>query len=116
EAAISGRVDFLRGLKENVIMGRLIPAGTGMKRYRNVEVAYDNTARRKDEPEPDEFTALTGDGLNLDAQATTSIVMDDASGVMPDGMNIVEDMDDFAMSEVDVDEIGAGMDDSDDNF
>ena len=33
EAAISGRVDYLRGLKENVIVGRLIPAGTGMDRY-----------------------------------------------------------------------------------
>ncbi len=33
EAAISGKVDYLRGLKENVIVGRLIPAGTGMERY-----------------------------------------------------------------------------------
>ena len=36
EAAISGRVDHLRGLKENVIMGRLIPAGTGLKDYQAV--------------------------------------------------------------------------------
>jgi len=34
EASISGRVDFLRGLKENVIMGRLIPAGTGLMKYK----------------------------------------------------------------------------------
>jgi DNA-directed RNA polymerase subunit beta' len=34
EAAISGRVDYLRGLKENVIVGRLIPAGTGYLDYR----------------------------------------------------------------------------------
>src|SRR5881275_1907725 len=47
EAAISGRVDYLRGLKENVIMGRLIPAGTGMKYYRNVRVAPDATENRK---------------------------------------------------------------------
>ena len=47
EAAISGRIDYLRGLKENVIMGRLIPAGTGMKYYRNVEVA----ARSDREPQ-----------------------------------------------------------------
>ncbi len=38
EAAISARVDFLRGLKENVIVGRLIPAGTGLKSYRDVGV------------------------------------------------------------------------------
>src|ERR687893_826354 len=43
EAAISGRVDHLRGLKENVIMGRLIPAGTGMELYRNVKVDRDET-------------------------------------------------------------------------
>ncbi|HLL75483.1 MAG TPA: DNA-directed RNA polymerase subunit beta' [Pyrinomonadaceae bacterium] len=43
EAAISGRVDHLRGLKENVIMGRLIPAGTGMEFYRNVKVERDET-------------------------------------------------------------------------
>ncbi len=43
EAAISGRVDHLRGLKENVIMGRLIPAGTGMEYYRNVTVERDET-------------------------------------------------------------------------
>ena len=38
EAAIKGKEDFLLGLKENVIIGKLIPAGTGMKRYKNVEV------------------------------------------------------------------------------
>ena len=36
EASISGKIDYLRGLKENVIMGRLIPAGTGLSYYRNV--------------------------------------------------------------------------------
>ena len=41
EAAISGKVDYLRGLKENVIMGRLIPAGTGMEFYRNVKLATE---------------------------------------------------------------------------
>lgn len=38
EAAISGALDELRGLKENVIMGRIIPAGTGMSKYRNTFV------------------------------------------------------------------------------
>ena len=38
EAAIKGKVDPLIGLKENVIIGKLIPAGTGMKRYRNVRL------------------------------------------------------------------------------
>ncbi|MFA7677249.1 MAG: DNA-directed RNA polymerase subunit beta' [Candidatus Omnitrophota bacterium] len=38
DAAIAGKVDHLQGLKENVIVGHLIPAGTGLKRYREVEV------------------------------------------------------------------------------
>jgi DNA-directed RNA polymerase subunit beta' len=37
EASIAGRVDFLRGLKENVIMGRLVPAGTGLTKYKNLQ-------------------------------------------------------------------------------
>jgi DNA-directed RNA polymerase subunit beta' len=39
EAAINGMMDHLRGLKENVIVGRLIPAGTGMEYYRNIRLA-----------------------------------------------------------------------------
>ncbi len=64
EAAISGRVDYLRGLKENVIMGRLIPAGTGMKYYRNVKVAPDATENRKVEDEFDELAELRG-GIDI---------------------------------------------------
>ncbi|KAL0263960.1 UNVERIFIED_CONTAM: hypothetical protein PYX00_011200 [Menopon gallinae] len=39
DAAIAGKVDHLRGLKENVVIGHLIPAGTGMKQYRNIELS-----------------------------------------------------------------------------
>jgi DNA-directed RNA polymerase subunit beta' len=38
DAAVQGKVDALRGLKENVIMGRLIPAGTGLPQYREVDI------------------------------------------------------------------------------
>ena len=38
EAAINGKVDPLRGIKENVIIGKLIPAGTGMKRYNDIQI------------------------------------------------------------------------------
>jgi DNA-directed RNA polymerase subunit beta' len=41
EASISGKVDYLRGLKENVTMGRLIPAGTGFEWYRGVRIPAD---------------------------------------------------------------------------
>jgi len=77
EAAISGRVDYLRGLKENVIMGRLIPAGTGMKYYRNVKVAPDATENRKVEDEFDELAELRG-GIDIPVLASVPGVDTDA--------------------------------------
>ena len=44
EAAINGKIDNLMGLKENVIIGRLIPAGTGLERYNQVEIIEDERA------------------------------------------------------------------------
>ncbi len=44
EAAIKGKVDPLVGLKENVIIGKLIPAGTGMKQYRDIEVIKNKSS------------------------------------------------------------------------
>ena len=38
QAAVAGKVDYLRGLKENVIMGRLIPAGTGLPKYKELDL------------------------------------------------------------------------------
>ena len=49
EAAINGKVDHLIGLKENVLIGKLIPAGTGMKRYRNVTLNTDEFIGEDDE-------------------------------------------------------------------
>ena len=43
DAAINGKVDPLIGLKENVIIGKLIPAGTGMNRYRDIKIKYNTT-------------------------------------------------------------------------
>lgn len=49
DAAIKGKVDPLLGLKENVIIGKLLPSGTGMKCYNNVE--YASTAAPQDDAE-----------------------------------------------------------------
>ena len=49
DAAIKGKVDPLIGLKENVIIGKLIPAGTGMSRYRNIKVVYQGEEDASDE-------------------------------------------------------------------
>jgi DNA-directed RNA polymerase subunit beta' len=67
EAAIRGAVDQLRGLKENVIMGRLIPAGTGLERYRNfkllTEVELPQPELEVGEPEPGEVTIPARAGM-----------------------------------------------------
>jgi DNA-directed RNA polymerase subunit beta' len=52
EASISGKVDHLRGLKENVTMGRLIPAGTGFEYYRHVQIPPDEPPPPPAPPQP----------------------------------------------------------------
>ncbi len=58
QASIEGRVDYLRGLKENVIMGRIIPAGTGFLKYRNYEMAALDKGDEMLEPLPPEAGLL----------------------------------------------------------
>ena len=55
EAAICGKTDHLKGLKENVIMGRLIPAGTGLEYYRNVELISEEPEQVIGEEAPPEL-------------------------------------------------------------
>ena len=57
EAAINGKIDHLIGLKENVIIGKLIPAGTGMRRYRNVKLSTDKEEHLEYTPNVSEETA-----------------------------------------------------------
>ncbi|MFN3326026.1 MAG: DNA-directed RNA polymerase subunit beta' [Bryobacteraceae bacterium] len=59
EAAINGKVDYLRGLKENVIMGRLIPAGTGLEYYRGVKIAGEDV----EEEVMAEAESVMGEGI-----------------------------------------------------
>jgi len=65
EAAINGKVDYLRGLKENVIMGRLIPAGTGLEYYRRVKIAGEDVV----EEEPIQEEPLSTDLSVYDDEA-----------------------------------------------
>ncbi len=55
EAAIWGKTDHLHGLKENVIMGRLIPAGTGIARYKNIGIQIEAPEGMAQGPEEDEL-------------------------------------------------------------
>jgi DNA-directed RNA polymerase subunit beta' len=63
EAAINGKVDRLVGLKENVIMGRLIPAGTGLPKYNRIELKVEGTAAAEelDKEEEPAVAASAGD-------------------------------------------------------
>ncbi len=58
EACIAGKVDVLSGLKENVIMGRLIPAGTGVESYRNIDVYVEKEANPETQPDESEDVLL----------------------------------------------------------
>jgi len=64
EASISGKVDNLRGLKENVIVGRLIPAGTGMEYYRNVVLEREEIPQ-VEEPALEDFLTDPAEELAL---------------------------------------------------
>jgi len=66
EAAIKGKVDNLIGLKENVIIGKLIPAGTGMKRYRNVKLDVDEQFEAMSIAEMAETTEEMKEDFTLD--------------------------------------------------
>ncbi len=70
EAAINGKVDYLRGLKENVIMGRLIPAGTGMEFYRRLKIAGEDVV--EEEPLPEQEVNFS-DGLQDYSEDAPSI-------------------------------------------
>ncbi len=69
EAAINGKVDHLIGLKENVLIGKLIPAGTGMKRYRSVKLNTDVSPEDEIElSDDDELMLSEGDELLEEAE------------------------------------------------
>ena len=56
EAAIKGKIDPLIGMKENVIIGKLIPAGTGMKRYRGIRLDTDDLMNTEEEAEDSDLS------------------------------------------------------------
>jgi DNA-directed RNA polymerase subunit beta' len=63
EAAINSRTDYLRGLKENIIMGRLIPAGTGLAAYKRWKIVVDESVAESATLLPGMSAHKSGDGL-----------------------------------------------------
>ena len=80
EAAINGRVDHLIGLKENVLIGKLIPAGTGMKRYRSVKLDTDFNMDDEIVLGDDDEIILSDDDEMMD-EATEVFDIDDTEDV-----------------------------------
>ena len=77
EAAIKGKIDPLVGLKENVIIGKLIPAGTGMKRYRNTVLSTDYLNQVAEEEVPVEEELLGDEVLEDDDLLIGDEVLED---------------------------------------
>ncbi len=88
EAAINGKVDYLRGLKENVIVGRLIPAGTGMEYYRRVKIAGEE-AEEEVVTEPE-----------VEAALSESLAMYEEETRPHFGRSLDEDLSDATLSDV----------------
>ncbi|WP_091687610.1 DNA-directed RNA polymerase subunit beta' [Anaerocolumna aminovalerica] len=99
EAAINGKVDPLIGLKENVIIGKLIPAGTGMKRYRSVKLDSDT--------EEEIMISEDLEDDNFDNYHYSESTMDDVDGVEADDF----DDDDAELLEEDFEEVDFGLED-----
>jgi DNA-directed RNA polymerase subunit beta' len=84
EAALAGKTDNLVGLKENVILGHLIPAGTGFKTFQNSEVRYQPEALKaiaaeKEQTLTRQFPLLQGDEEQADVAAITPAPVDEVA-------------------------------------
>ncbi|OPX84433.1 MAG: DNA-directed RNA polymerase subunit beta' [Pelotomaculum sp. PtaB.Bin104] len=73
EAAIKGKLDPLLGLKENVIIGKLVPAGTGMSRYRNISIRVENEEENSVAAYLDEEIKQDEDSIKDEMLTTTTI-------------------------------------------
>ena len=82
DAAIKGKVDHLRGLKENVIIGKLIPAGTGMKIYKDIDLDYGENLGvmeeyRRRKREEAEAAQMGEESVSMIREASEESVIDD---------------------------------------
>ena len=93
EAAIKGKKDPLLGLKENVIIGKLIPAGTGMSRYKDIEIDVTPLPQRVDEitEEIDEAIAMTESDSLEDAMPSEEDYATPLSSLAEEIVEAIED-------------------------
>ena len=98
DAAIKGKIDPLIGLKENVILGKLIPAGTGMKRYRNISL-HSDLVDSLEPPEPVEEPEEKEEGKGKKGKGKKSTKDDKGTDIVEDDELLMmdEDEDDDAL-------------------
>ena len=107
EAAIKGKVDSLIGLKENVIIGKLIPAGTGMKRYRDTRLSTDENllsrlAAEKELRFDDGFVRRPRFEIPAEADEDEELIDVETEALDPDeDLEADETEDDLEMAELD---------------
>ena len=104
EAAIKGKIDPLIGLKENVIIGKLIPAGTGMKRYRNTVLDTDNNLMGTISFAEDDFDEEEFGGSFEDEADDIDEEMEFEEDMDKDGAYDLDDIDEEYDSEMDSEE------------
>lgn len=100
EAAINGKVDHLIGLKENVLIGKLIPAGTGMKRYRSVKLDTDFAMEDEIDLGDDDEVILVGEDDDMMDEAPEVYDIDEN-----EELDELEELDDLEDLE-DLEELG----------
>ncbi len=97
EAAINGKVDPLIGLKENVIIGKLIPAGTGMKRYRSVKLSTDALVEaelaRKEAERLERIAKEKETEAELDEDEDLEATQSEEDGIFVDDIDDIDDID-----------------------
>ena len=105
DAAIKGKIDPLIGLKENVILGKLIPAGTGMKRYRNITL-HSDLVDSLEPPEPVEEPEEKEEEKDKKGKGKKSTKDDKKTDIVEDDELLMMDEDDEALdiAEEDFDE------------
>ena len=107
DAAIKGKVDHLQGLKENVIIGKLIPAGTGMRMYKDIDLDYgENTPiieeyeRRKKEEELAAKLAEGEKATDVKEEKPEETVIADSSDDSDDDMIVFYDSEENGSSDI----------------
>jgi hypothetical protein len=81
DAAIKGKHDPLLGLKENVIIGKLIPAGTGMSRYRNIAIEAEGQDIDDEGRAKNQFEAIYSDMMTADDAALAEVMGSNGDGM-----------------------------------